>query len=297
MNIPNLFIIGAPKSGSTSIYNQLSFHPEIFCPKIKELKYFASDIYYDDPRDYPFKTLTDYLKIYDNKDSLSSKFRVDGTVFVMYSMNSIKNILSLNKNAKFILILRDPLEASKSMHNQRLKSFNKSLREVSDDFYTCWDYLKTRKLGSGYPSNCKNKFLFRYDLLYSYELYLPQIQSLISRENLLFIDYNNIKNNITKVHQDIFSFLNISNYSLPLTTLNKKKGFKNTFINKIIFFLINNYPRILKKNFFIKKNIKLLKFFLNFLIKKNFIKKNKKKDAEIKLFFKKSYETMFEIFN
>lgn len=236
MNIPNLFIIGAPRSGTTSIYYQLSCHPEIFCPKIKEPKYFASDIYYDDPRDYPFKLLTDYLKIYDNKESSLSKFRVDGTVFAMYSINSIKNILTLNKNAKFILILRDPLEASKSMHNQRLKSFDKSLREVSDDFYICWDYLKIRKLGSGYPLNCKNKFLFRYDLLYRYELYLPQIQRLVSRENLLFIDYNNIKNNITKVHQEIFSFLKISNYNLPLKVLNKKKGFKNTLSNRIIFF-------------------------------------------------------------
>ena len=297
MNIPNLFIIGAPRSGTTSIYNQLSFHPDIFCPKIKEPKYFASDIYYDDPRDYPFKLLTDYLKIYDNKESSFSKFRVDGTVFAMYSITSIKNILTLNKNAKFILILRDPLEASKSMHNQRLKSFDKSLREVSDDFYTCWDYLKIRKLGSGYPLNCKNKFLFRYDLLYRYELYLPQIQSLVSRENLLFIDFNKIKSDIAKVHQEIFSFLKISNYSLPLKIFNKKKGFKNTLSNKIIFFLINNCPRILKQNFFIKKNIKLFKFFLNFLIQKKSIKKNEIKDAKIKLFFEKSYETMFKIFN
>ena len=75
--------------------------------------------------------------------------------------------MKFNPKAKFILILRDPLDAAQSMHLQRLKYLNKNLREVSTNFYECWSLLKLRKKGLGFPKGCKNKFLFRYDLLYS----------------------------------------------------------------------------------------------------------------------------------
>ena len=39
---PNLFIIGAPKCGTTSIYSFLKQHPEISFPNLKEPKYFSS---------------------------------------------------------------------------------------------------------------------------------------------------------------------------------------------------------------------------------------------------------------
>jgi hypothetical protein len=48
-----------------------------------------------------------------------SKYRVDGSVFNMYSKESIDRILSLSPNAKFVVILRDPVEASISMHKLR----------------------------------------------------------------------------------------------------------------------------------------------------------------------------------
>ena len=40
---PNFFIVGAPKSGTTSLFHYLEQHPEIFIPSIKEPRYFISD--------------------------------------------------------------------------------------------------------------------------------------------------------------------------------------------------------------------------------------------------------------
>ena len=42
--IPNLFIIGAPKSGTTSLYQYLKSHPNIFMCTPKEPHYFSDDI-------------------------------------------------------------------------------------------------------------------------------------------------------------------------------------------------------------------------------------------------------------
>ncbi len=43
MPLPTFLIIGAAKSGTTSLYEYLSLHPEVFMSEIKEPKYFAWD--------------------------------------------------------------------------------------------------------------------------------------------------------------------------------------------------------------------------------------------------------------
>jgi Sulfotransferase family len=42
--LPNFFIVGAPKSGTTSLYHCLDQHPEIYMSPVKEPSFFASDI-------------------------------------------------------------------------------------------------------------------------------------------------------------------------------------------------------------------------------------------------------------
>ena len=53
--IPNLFVIGAPKCGTTSILKYLDQHPEIFVSDIKEPHYFNKDSghrYYFEEEEY-----------------------------------------------------------------------------------------------------------------------------------------------------------------------------------------------------------------------------------------------------
>jgi Sulfotransferase family len=42
--LPNFFIVGAPKTGTTSLYLYLDQHPEIYMAAIKEPNYFAAEI-------------------------------------------------------------------------------------------------------------------------------------------------------------------------------------------------------------------------------------------------------------
>ncbi len=38
---PNFFIIGAPKAGTTSMWDLLRRHPDIFMPRLKEPAFFS----------------------------------------------------------------------------------------------------------------------------------------------------------------------------------------------------------------------------------------------------------------
>ncbi|MBV5304829.1 MAG: sulfotransferase [Chlorobium sp.] len=246
MNRPNLFVIGAPKSGTSAFVQQLAQYPDIFIPKIKEPRYFDAHTFFDYESDYPIKNEKEYLSLYDTFDANNSVYRVDGSVFNMYSEESIKRIIKLSPQAKFIVILRDPLSASKSMHLQRLKYYDVRMREVSIKFCECWDLLELRKKGSGFPKDCRNKILFRYDLLYRYELYLPFIQNLINKDKILFIKYDVFRDFPQMIHTAVQSFLELPEFNPEVTKVNESYIVKPDNINKLCGYIAKNTLMIRK---------------------------------------------------
>jgi len=106
--LPNLLIIGAMKSGTTSLHNYLSKHPDIFMSEQKEIHYF-SDVNYNS------KSLDWYKKQF-----VTDK-KIRGTSPQGYTKchhNDAKNVLPrLAKtipDVKMIYIVRDPIERYKS---------------------------------------------------------------------------------------------------------------------------------------------------------------------------------------
>jgi len=105
--IPNLFIIGAMKSGTTSLHNYLNEHPQIFmCRRPKEPCYFIHD-------SHPNKSEDWYLSLFES----AGKAHVIGESSTDYSklpryQGVPQRILKFNPNAKIIYIMRDPIERS-----------------------------------------------------------------------------------------------------------------------------------------------------------------------------------------
>lgn len=57
---PNFFIVGAPECGTTTLYEYLRLHPNIFMPQVKEPHFFGGDL-----GAYPLvKTLDDYRRLF-----------------------------------------------------------------------------------------------------------------------------------------------------------------------------------------------------------------------------------------
>lgn len=232
---PNLFVIGVPKAGTSAFVAGLGQHKAIYIPKNKEPRFFDAHTFYDFEEDYPIKSLDDYLYLYQNSESRESKYRVDGSVFNMYSETSIKNILKLSPDAKFILILRDPVSAVKSMFMQRLKYTLPIMREISDKFHICWESLQKRKNGEGFPKGCRNKFLFRYDLLYSYEKYVPMLLDLIPPGNIYIEQYESFKRNPDETYKHVFNFLGLDAKYLPTNKIvNPSVIIKSGFLSRVL---------------------------------------------------------------
>lgn len=125
---PNLFMIGAPKCGTSSLSTWLSGHSDVFMPSIKEPHYYNTDeghrIY--DSRD-------SYLDLY--SDASDYKYRLDASTWYLHSQQAIKNILKDCPDAKFIVCLRNPVDMAFSLHNHYV---NRSSRENVTSFSAAW---------------------------------------------------------------------------------------------------------------------------------------------------------------
>lgn len=230
---PNVFLIGAPKAGTSALADVLSQHPNVFMEK-KEPRFFDAESYYDYEKDHPLSSLDEYLHLFSSDKAQRALFRLDASVFNMYSSRSIERILSVSPDAKFIIMLRDPISASKSMHNQRLKYTNTAMREVTDDFCQCWHLLKQRKNGIGFPKDCKNRILFRYDYLYHYEWHLPGCFALMEKKSRLVLRHEDFKKNPLAICEKVFAFLQLDTLFVPkFGIVNPSYIMENSLQNRI----------------------------------------------------------------
>jgi len=139
--LPNFFIVGAPKAGSTSLYNFLDEHPQVFMSPIKEPCYFSPEVrtenFAERYQRYPVRQradLKEYLRhsvrekrfgciVSEWEDYLSLFDRAahqqavgEASVCYLHSPTAARNIALRIPNARIIIVLRDPAERAYSQY-------------------------------------------------------------------------------------------------------------------------------------------------------------------------------------
>ena len=203
----DFFIVGAPKAGTTSLYHYLNEHLEIEMSSQKEPDYFSDSLiqnkgmYYGKNR---IDTLEKYNNLFINPEV---KLRGEGSVsYLSYDDVPLK-IKTYNPEAKIIIILRDPVDRAFSHY---LMDYRLGL--VSESFE---DIINKK-------SKHKNAHLF-YQQYIQVSEYAPQIKrylNVFKRENILFIDYEDFKNDVAGVVNNVYLFLGVNDDFQP--NLNKK---------------------------------------------------------------------------
>ena len=120
---PNLFIIGAPKCGTTSIYSFLKQHPEIYMPDFKEPHYFGSDL--NKKKGVYIDTEEEYLSLF--IESKNEIFIGEASTYYLYSNLAPMEIFKFNPDSKIIIALRNPIDLIYSLHSQYFFSGNENV--------------------------------------------------------------------------------------------------------------------------------------------------------------------------
>jgi len=195
----NFFCIGAQKAGTTTLYDILKQHPDIYLPEDKEAPFFAYPDWYAKGEEWFYKT---HFSKYKGE-------KIVGTItpdYFLYPYVPARILNSVGENIKFIVILRNPVERAISHYNMT----NARLLEN----FNFLDALKNEK---NRITNIKNKDLMHFSYV-TRGLYHEQISRWLKYfpiENFLFIDFEKeFTNNTDKTINKILYFLKIEQITL-----------------------------------------------------------------------------------
>jgi len=206
MSIPDFLILGAAKSGTTSLLHELKIHPDVFTPGF-EVNYFSHHF---------VKGQAWYSSIF----RFPEKVQGEKSTSYFYEKSSHERIFKQSPDVKLIILLREPVKRAFSNWNMRhvqgrlLKQaykFNKSVGQQIQNigFLHLFNYYLS----------CDSEFLRHQEPLDIFErgLYIDQIEHLLqffSRKQLLILIAEEYFRNPEKTLENVSEFLQISEFSL-----------------------------------------------------------------------------------
>lgn len=280
MNYPNFLVVGAAKSGTTSIYNYLKKHPEVYLSDRKEGVFFSEMEYFKGPfsKEYNniiIRDIDEYTKLFMNAD----KGQLIGDIspdYLYYYENSIKNIKKyLPNEPKIIIILRNPIDRAYSNYTFYVKKLMES--ESFLDALILEDDRKTQ----GY------RFGYRYKEI---GLYYDQVNAYKENfKNVLVLDFEELQKEPKALMDKITNFLGISNdFEYDEKEIHNKSGMpKFRFLHKLVrddSLLKRTTKKILQLFFSKKQQNQFISYILNKNIKKQRMTQNER--DILKQFFK-----------
>lgn len=200
MALPNFLIIGAGRSGTTSLYHYLRQHPQIFMSRIKETNYFACDGERDAFK-FPIRTLDAYEALF----SKAVRERAIGEASVIYLVRRpvVDRVKEHIPDAKLIAILRDPAERAYASY---LDDFARG-DEKRDFAQVIRDYQKGTDVNTLYVSTGL------------YHSHLTRYLSRFRHDQLLLCLYDDLKRDPMIVLRQIFDFLEVAEDFVPNTAI------------------------------------------------------------------------------
>lgn len=196
---PNLFIVGAPRCGTTTLWSHLKEHPEIFMSREKELYFFDSDLW-GRPEWAP--TLEQYLA---NFSSACDGQQIIGEATPSYlrSKRAPTEIKSFNPDARIIIMLRNPLDVMYSLHAQALRYGTEPIKSFELALEADKKREDRESLGywrfTDFPDQVKRYF------------------NLFGRERVHIIIFDDLKKDLISVCESTLHFLDVSPYVAPIS--------------------------------------------------------------------------------
>jgi len=229
--IPNFFLVGTGKSGTTSLYHYLRQHPQIYLSPIKEPCYFASEIRLENlapsyrrhikrmsrrlpevlgvatsikPHGWLVSEWDDYLRLF--QDVKGQPVVGEASAAYLWSTTAALNIASRRPDAKIVMILRDPAE----------RAFSQYLHQLAVGLIHCSFREHIRKC----VQNNQNTIGALYPFL-EVGLYYGQVKRYLERfpsHNIRVYWYEEAWRDSNAMLADLFRFLDVDRTYRPDTS-------------------------------------------------------------------------------
>ena len=212
MIMPNFLIIGTGKAGTTSLYNYLQQHPQIYMSPHKEPRFFAFEGESIDFRGPGDLTKTKFVTDIENYRALfkgvrNEKAIGESSVCYIYIPKAPQRIQYHIPNAKLIVILREPVERAYSnfLHLVRagmepLTDFAQAMSAEQERILNHWSHRWHYRQKGFYYAQLK-RYFDRFD-----------------RNQIKVYLYEDLQSNSISLMQDMFRFLGVDDTFVPDTS-------------------------------------------------------------------------------
>jgi hypothetical protein len=206
--LPNFFLAGAPKAGTTALYQYLGQHPDIYMSPVKEPNFFAEELRLENFSDHfrklsearvpargPISEWADYVKLFEG--ARDEKAIGEASVSYFWSKNAPQVISTQIVDAKIMVVLRNPVERAMSQFSH-VSSFAKTSLSFSKYLDRALESRDTR-ISEYYPS-------LNYGL---YGEQMKRYRAFFDADRIQVHLYEDFRREPQRVLREIFGFLGV----------------------------------------------------------------------------------------
>ncbi len=223
-------IIGAGRSGTTTIFQYLENHEQVAFSSIKEVHFFSVNDLYK-------RGLKYYHSFFNEKDK---KVFVSADTYLFIDYEAINKIYEYNPQMKFIVMLRNPVYRSFSGYKYAVNN-----GYLSEKISFIESIEKEKNIISKLSIEQKNNLCNAYQSLYFQ--HLQKWTSVFPKENFLIVKTEDLKKSYKSVLKKISDFLQISDFDyIEEIKANTSKKVKSKTVEQLLLNRNNFFRRLLR---------------------------------------------------
>jgi Sulfotransferase domain len=221
---PDFFIIGAPRCGTTALYDFLRQHPEVYMPQRKEPVYFGADL----TKRRPYLTEQRYLDLFRGAEG---KKRVgEATVWYLYSETAPMEIAEFTDDPRLVVMVRNPVDMMHSLHGLLRFTGNEDL-----SFEDALDAEPDRARGRRLPANTRRPEGLQYRRCARYAEHLDRWISVLGRERIHVIVFDDFRRDALGTYRSLLEFLGVDPSFVPrIGVVNANKAPRSVRLQRMV---------------------------------------------------------------
>ena len=176
--------IGAQKAGTTWLYTMLSQHPDIAFPGHKEMHFWD--------KQFPHAPVSNYFNFFNSPTLYEGEITPS---YALLPLDAIKTLYQGAPKLKLIYLIRNPIERAWSAALMALQRAQMEIAEASDQWFLDHFYSKASLLRGDYE----------YCLRHWYSIY--------PAENLLLLEYEQLKISPNTLLNQCFEHIGVASFN------------------------------------------------------------------------------------
>lgn len=238
--IPNFFIAGAPKAGTSSVHRWLADHPEVMGSHEKETYFFVDPgTHMFRPESHISKGFETWKHQFDSAKKENAKVILESTPGYIYYDTALEHIPALSTKPKCLFIVREPVAQLKSLYSY---------------FQNNWDWIPDKMSFAEFIEASKNnthdfkgnelaQFAYRNG---HYIDFLRKWHAFLGDDRMKVSNFNDLQRNPVEFIRDLASWLGIDpdfylNYDFPRE--NESYVPKSRLLQSINIFVRSRIPK------------------------------------------------------